>query len=232
MPMNIVSFLSGIPRCGQSLLFLAAGFGLAATGWSQPEPGKWEKEIAAFEAMDKTNPPPPNAILFVGSSIIRLWKTLARDFPEFPVINRGFGGSEMADSLRFAARIVLPYRPRQVVVYAGDNDLANGKTPEQVSEDYREFVRKVRDHLPRTRLAYIAIKPSPSRWKLAEKARTANRLIAQFSATDDHLAFIDIFTPMLNGEKQPREELFLSDKLHLNAEGYQLWTDTIRPHLR
>ena len=217
------------PRQGLALLMV---LGLAATGWGQAETGKWEKEIAAFEAMDRAHAPPTNAVLFVGSSSIRLWKTLAADFPEFPVINRGFGGSEMADSARFAGRIVLPYRPRQVVVYAGDNDLANGKPPEQVLADFKDLVAKVWERLPRARIAYIAIKPSPSRWKLAAKVRAANRLIEEFSKSDERLDFIDIFAPMLDGQGQPREELFLADRLHLNTAGYRLWTEKVRPYLK
>ncbi len=228
----MMRFRHGTVRHLRALLVLVASCGWVSHGWGQPEPGKWEKEIAAFEATDRAQPPPTNAILFVGSSSIRLWKTLARDFQKWPVINRGFGGSEMADSLHFADRIVLPYRPRQVVVYAGDNDLANGKSPERVFADYRAFVEEIRKHLPGIRIAYVAIKPSPSRWGLEAEIRTANRLIAEYSRSDKRLEFIDIFTPMLDSQGRPREELFLPDKLHVNADGYELWTKLIQPHLK
>ncbi len=211
---------------------LTALLGLAAVGHGQVKPDQWEKEIAAFEAADRAHPPPTNAILFVGSSSIRLWQTLAQDFPEVPVLNRGFGGSEMADSLRLAERVVLPYRPRQVAVYAGDNDLANGKSPEQVCADFEAFVSKVRRQLPGTPIAYIAIKPSPSRWNLAAQIRATNRLVEAFCNGADRLDFIDVFTPMLDQKGQPREELFQSDKLHLNAAGYRLWTEKVRPYLK
>jgi lysophospholipase L1-like esterase len=192
---------------------------------------KWQAEISAFEAADKTNPPPTNAILFVGSSSIRLWKSLAQDFKGLPVLNRGFGGSEMADSVALAERIVLPYRPRQIVVYAGDNDLAAGKSPQQVAGDFRAFVAKVQARLPQTRILYIAIKPSPSRWRLVAQIKAANRLVAAVAKTDPRLAFVDVFTPMLDKEGRPRAELFQADNLHLNAKGYELWTRLVRPYL-
>jgi hypothetical protein len=147
-------------------------------------PAKWEAEIKAFEAADKTNPPPPNAVLFVGSSTIRLWKTLAQDFSEFKVINRGFGGSQIEDSTAFTSRIVIPYRPETIVLYAGDNDIAGGKSPEEVIADFKGFVQRVRAALPRTRVIFLSIKPSPSRWHLADKIRTANQGIEGFCQQD------------------------------------------------
>jgi lysophospholipase L1-like esterase len=213
-----------------SLLFLAAtAVGRPDCNAADPH-ARWEKEIAAFEAADLASPPPTNAVLFVGSSSIRLWESLADDF-QVPVIRRGFGGSEMADSVHFADRIVLPYRPKQIVVYAGENDVAAGKAPERVVEDFEAFVRKVHRVLPETRVAYISMKPSPARWHLADKMRSANRQIAEFTRSDERLAFIDVFSPMLGPDGKPREELFVSDKLHLNRAGYALWTERVRPHL-
>src|SRR5262249_4332898 len=134
----------------------------------KPDFSRWEKAIAAFEKADMTKPPPENAVLFVGSSSIVRWK-LPQFFPMMDVINRGFGGSQLADSVHFAPRIVNKYKPRTVVLYAGDNDLATGKTPEQVATDFREFVKMVRRDLPMTKIVYISIKPSISRWRLWEK---------------------------------------------------------------
>ena len=192
---------------------------------------QWEHEIAAFEAADKTNPPPAGAILFIGSSSIRLWKNLAEDFKGFPVINRGFGGSQMADSVFYADRIVLPYRPRQIVVYAGDNDLAAGKTAGAVLSDFQAFATTVHRALPETRICYLSIKPSPARWKLVEQMRKTNRLIAEYARANQGLTFIDVFTLMLGEDGQPRPELFAADKLHLNETGYRLWSSTLRPYL-
>lgn len=191
----------------------------------------FDKEIRAFEVADAKQPPPRNAVLFVGSSSIRLWSTLAQDFPDFPVINRGFGGSEIADSTRYADRIVIPYHPRRIVMYAGDNDIAKGKSPQQVAEDFRAFVEKVRAALPDVPISYICIKPSPQRWKLVDKIKQANHLIDQYAATQKNIDYIDVFAPMLGPDGTPRKELFRDDGLHLNHEGYELWTSIIRPRL-
>jgi hypothetical protein len=212
-------------------------FGLAAAGaftFTRPAENalaKWEQDIRAFEAADRTNSPPRNAVLFIGSSSIRMWKSLAEDFKGMPVINRGFGGSQMTDSVFYADRIVIPYHPREIVVYAGDNDVAAGRTPQQVLGDFQAFVAKIRAALPGMKICYIAIKPSPARWKLVEQAREANRRIAQWTRTQAGLEFIDVFTPMLGEDGQPRAELLAKDKLHLNEKGYQLWTSIVRPYL-
>lgn len=139
----------------------------------------WEREIKAFEASDKTQPPPQGALLFVGSSSIRLWKTLSEDFPSDPVINRGFGGSHLIDSTHFADRIILPCKPKTIVLYAGDNDLAAKKTPRQVLADFQAFAQKIQAQLPGTRIAFVSIKPSAARWHLVEQIQEANRLIGQ-----------------------------------------------------
>lgn len=191
----------------------------------------FEKEILAFEASDRTNPPPHGAVLFLGSSSIRLWKTLAEDFPRHRVINRGFGGSQIIDSVRYAPRIVLPYRPRLIVLYAGGNDINAGKTPERVFADYREFVRTVHAALPATSIAYIAVAPNPARWAQVERVRAANGLIEAHTRTDPRLRFIDVFPKMLGADGQPRPEIFSSDRLHMNAAGYKLWTEIVAPFL-
>lgn len=192
---------------------------------------RWENEIAAFEAADRTNPPPAHAILFIGSSSIRLWKTLAQDFPRHNVVNRGFGGSEIADSVHFAERIVFPYAPRQIIMYAGGNDLNNGKTPEQVTADFKAFVHKVHQRLPQTRIAYLAIAPNPARWAQIERVRRANQLIADFIRTDARLVFIDVHPHMLGTDGQPLPDIFLEDRLHMNPKGYAIWKKIVEPHL-
>lgn len=196
---------------------------------AQTNSSRWEPEIRAFEACDRTNPPPQNGILFIGSSSVRLWKSLAQDFPGKPVINRGFGGSEIADSTAFAPRIIFPYHPRLILLYAGDNDLAAGKSPEQVVADYQAFVRVVRAQLPQARLAFISIKPSPSRWRLKDRIESANHQIAALKTKG--LLFIDVYSPMLGPDGNPRPELFMPDRLHPNAKAYQLWRSIIAPYL-
>jgi lysophospholipase L1-like esterase len=213
-----------------NLCILALG---AVVGWAQqtPTPNKWEADIQKFEAADQQTPPARGAVLFIGSSSIRMWKELADDFFETKVINRGFGGSQIADSTYFADRIVVPYQPRLIVLYAGDNDLAAGKTPQQVFEDYQAFVSRVRAKLPQVKIAFISIKPSLARLKLMEQMRAANALIRSYSAKGKGLIFMDVFTPMLNEAGQPRPELFINDGLHMNRAGYAIWRKVIAPHL-
>src|SRR4030095_2162401 len=141
--------------------------------------GPFEADIRAFEAADREKAPPGDAVLFVGSSSIRLWKTLETDFTGVTTIRRGFGGSPIRDCTRYADRIVIPYHPRRVILYAGDNDIAGGRTPEEVFADYKEFVAKVRSGLPHVQIDYISIKPSIARWPLREKMKLANRLIEE-----------------------------------------------------
>jgi len=193
---------------------------------------QWEPEFVSFETADRADPPPTGGIVFVGSSSIRMWQTLQNDFPGLPVLNRGFGGSELSDAVKFANRIVLPYRPKIVVLYAGDNDLNAGKTPERVFADFKEFVGIVRRDLPGTRVVFISIKPSIARITIIDKIRVANQLIRDYIATDPKLAYIDVFTPMLDASGQPRRELFLEDGLHMNAKGYAIWKDLIAPVIR
>lgn len=204
----------------------------AAVGRAQQPPAnRWEEEIRKFEESDRRNPPAEGAVLFVGSSSVRLWRSLAEDFPGIKIINRGFGGSEIADSTFYVERIVAPYRPKMVILYAGDNDLANGKTPRQVFEDYKAFVGRVRRKLPAAEIAFISIKPSPARASLLRSQREANGLIKDYASRGIGLIFIDVFTPMLGGDGRPRPELFGPDGLHLNGEGYRLWKSLIAPHL-
>jgi lysophospholipase L1-like esterase len=193
---------------------------------------QWEPDIVSFEAADRTNPPRAGTVVFVGSSSIRMWETLASDFPGLPVLNRGFGGSELSDVVQFADRIVVPYKPRVVVLYAGDNDLAAGKSPAQVFAEFQSFVSIIHRELPNTRVAFVAIKPSIARVNIIDKMRVANQLIRDYIRTDSRLVYVDVFTPMLDASGQPRRELFLEDGLHMNAKGYAIWRDLIYPILR
>lgn len=190
------------------------------------------KEINAFTTSDATNPPPRGAILFIGSSSIRLWKTLAQDFPELRVLNRGFGGSQVIDSVNYADRIVFPYKPRHIVMYAGGNDINAKKSPEQVFANFKTFVATVHAKLPRTKISYISIAPNPARWSQIAQVREANRLIEEFTRTDSRLAFIDTFSHMLGPDGQPLPDIFVNDRLHMNARGYVIWTDLVGKHLR
>ncbi|CAN5652058.1 SGNH/GDSL hydrolase family protein [soil metagenome] len=188
-----------------------------------------EPAIKTFEEADKNESPTKGAVLFIGSSSISLWKSLAEDFPRARVINRGFGGSHIEDCIDFADGIVFRHRPRLIVLYAGDNDIESGKSPAGVLEDFKKFVALVHQKLPRTRIAFISIKPSPARWHLANKVREANRLIRNFTEHDRNLDYIDVFSPMLGKDGNPRAELFVEDRLHLNGAGYRLWRSIVAP---
>jgi lysophospholipase L1-like esterase len=205
---------------------------LVRPGDAAPRPPHWEKDILAFEAADKKAPPPQGAVLFIGSSGIALWKTLAQDFPEHKVINRGFGGSQIVDSVYYADRIVIPYKPRLIVLRAGTNDINAGKTPARVFADFKAFVEKVHAALPETRIVFMSLGPSPARWANVEKERMANQLIREYIASHKNLDYIDAFKPMLGPDGRPRSELFAEDHLHCNAEGYKLWVSLVRPHLK
>lgn len=193
---------------------------------------KWEDEIAAFEVIDRKQSYPKNAVLFVGSSTIRLWKTLVKDFPGTSVINRGFGGSQIADSVHFADRIIIPYTPRLVVIYAGGNDIASGKTPQSVFEDYKKLVEKIQTALPQTHIAYIAIMPNPARWHLDNEARKTNELIKSYVAGGKRLAYIDAYTAALTADGKLQPELYVEDKLHLNEKGYKVLQSVVAPYLK
>jgi lysophospholipase L1-like esterase len=193
----------------------------------------FDDEIAAFEAADRAEPPPERPIVFVGSSSIRLWDTLAEDMAPLPVLNRGFGGSQLAHVVHFAERAVLRYRPRAVVLYAGDNDLdaRTGKRAPDVVRDFEAFVGLVHAAVPDARVYYLAIKPSRMRWERWPEMRAANEAIAARCAADPRLAFLDTATPMLATGEPPARRLFVFDGLHLSAEGYALWTGVVKPRL-
>jgi lysophospholipase L1-like esterase len=188
----------------------------------------WDAPLAAFAAADDKKAPPPGGVLFVGSSSIRLWDGLETDFAALPVvINRGFGGSRLSDCVHYLDRLVIRYRPRMVLVYAGDNDLAEGRTADDVLRQFEAFVQGVHSALPATRIAFISIKPSPARASLLPEIRHANALIEQFAATQPGVAYVDVYSPMLAADGRPRSELFRPDALHLNATGYALWKSVI-----
>ena len=205
---------------------------VASAAWALPPPPQsWQPDIDRLVADDSAHPPPQQGVLFVGSSSIRMWTTLAADFPGVPVINRGFGGSAIADSTYYADRIVVPYHPRLIVMYAGDNDIAEGDTPAQVCDAFRTFVARVRRALPETAIAYISIKPSLARAALWPQMREANRMIADGSRKQRGVTFVDVATRMLDANGKPRPELFRTDGLHMDAAGYAIWTQALKPVL-
>jgi lysophospholipase L1-like esterase len=194
---------------------------------------RWESAIAKFEDADKVTPPPQNAIVFIGASSIVRWN-LRESFPELgpQAINRGFGGSLAPDSTRYADRIVIPYKPRMVVFYAGDNDVEANHTPAQIAGDFAAFEQKVHAALPDTQIVFISIKPSIRRFPWIEQIKGANALVREYCATHPHLTFVDIVPQMLGEDGKPRKELLVADGLHMTPAGYKIWNDALRPVLQ
>ena len=193
-----------------------------------PNPQRWEKSIRQFEQWDSRNSVPRDAVLFVGSSSIRMWAT-HKCFADLPVINRCFGGSHISDVNYYADRIVLPYKPRVIVLYAGDNDIASGKTPRRVAEDFGRFTKLVKGRLAGTGIIFISIKPSSSRWSLWPAMKEANTLIKEVCEKQDNVFFVDAATVLFSDNERPNDKLFRPDKLHLNSQGYEKWTELLRP---
>ncbi len=220
-----------LPRLVRAVILACCVSGLAPLP-SPAKPADWAKEIDALTADDATHPPPAHTVVFVGSSSIRRWATLAADFPGLPLVQRGFGGSELADCVFYADRIVLPYRPRIIVLYAGENDIANGKSAETVAADFDAFCARIFAAQPAVRIICVSLKPSPLRAKLMPEFVRANRLLAAACARDRHLAFVDVYHPMLDAAGSPRPELFGPDQLHLVHDGYSLWVSLLNPLLR
>jgi len=200
----------------------------AAVEAAEVDPHRFDKEIGWFEEWDSKNWYVEGEILFVGSSSIRGWAT-RESFPDLKVLNRGFGGAHISDVNYFVRKTVLRYRPEVIVFYAGDNDVAGGKSAERVLGDYKEFVWMVHDELSGTRIVYISIKPSSSRWVHWPEMKKANGMIESFCAEDEKLFYFDAANVLLGGDGRPDDGMFVADKLHLNAKGYKAWTEAIRP---
>lgn len=216
-------------------LFLVALFAVSLSGpvvADEPKPvSKWEKEVAAFERADLAQPPPKGALLFTGSSTIRRWTTMAQDLPGYEVINRGFGGSQIADATEFAERLIFPHAPRAVILRAGGNDLHAKKTPERVFEDFKAFVAKVRSKLPDAVIVYFSACPSIARVDETEATKALNSLVEKFCRETPNLKYLDAFDISLDAGGAPRAELFVADQLHLNEEGYKLLAARVREFL-
>jgi lysophospholipase L1-like esterase len=187
----------------------------------------YEAEVRAMEQARAANPPPHGGVVFYGSSSIRLWSSLSADFAGIDVVNSGFGGSTMAACAYFFARLVTPLRPRSLILYAGDNDLGDGRAPEEVFNAYRELVAQLNAQVGPIPLGFISIKLSPARWNLRDAIRRTNELIRAELEMRPSSYYIDIIPPMLDADGKPRQELFAEDGLHLSQEGYRVWTEVI-----
>ncbi|RNI29939.1 hypothetical protein EFA69_10445 [Rufibacter immobilis] len=213
------------------LLFLSV-FSLPALAQKPDNPAAWEKEIQAFEKSDSANMPAPGGIVFTGSSSIRGWRNLPQEFPDYPIIMRGFGGSRIGDATYYFDRIVKKYQPKQVFFYSGDNDVASGKTAEMTFEQFKGFAKKMKKELPRAELVYLSIKPSISRWNLYPTMQEANKKIKRYAFWHRNVKFVDVGTAMLGTDGKPKPELYIGDGLHMTPAGYAIWNEIIKPHLK
>lgn len=193
---------------------------------------RFSSEIAKRESLYAGRTDLQEGVVFTGSSSIVNWKTLKKDFPGLPVANMGFGGSTMADAVTFVERTTIAFKPKTVVLYAGDNDLKQGLSVKSVVDSFKMFVNIIRQTNPKTKFIFISVKPSLARENLLPLIRDVNNQIASYAKNVKGVAFADVFTPMLDNVGRPRPELFVADGLHMTPKGYELWTDIIYPVVR
>ncbi|AQQ10065.1 Argininosuccinate lyase [Sedimentisphaera cyanobacteriorum] len=203
---------------------------LSAKDVKDPGPARFKGSIESFRQWDSKNSSPDEAVLFVGSSSIRMWKT-AEAFPGLDVINRGFGGSHISDIIHYCDDVISGYSPAVIVFYAGDNDAASGKPPEQIFKDYQQLLSKIRDEYPSTPFVYLPIKPASSRWKYWDQMSETNQIIRRFNQKHENLYYADTASALLTEQGRPNDKLFLKDRLHLNKKGYEIWNSILRPRL-
>ncbi len=224
MNLKEVVFTAGI-------IAITVTLGTAQSNVSTRGPERWEPTIRQFERQDSVNPVSPGAILFVGSSSIAKWQDVADYFPEQRVINRGFGGSEFSDLLHYADRVIYPYQPAKVFIYEGDNDLASGKSLQQIMKDARQLRAKLRRALGDTPVVFISPKPSVARWELRGQYEKLNALLEKYASQEKNTEFADVWTPALDENGRVLTDIFVEDNLHMNAAGYRIWQKALAPYL-
>ena len=212
-------------------MVISWGNSLTAKATPDPDPARFSNAIATFEKEDAERKPILDLTLFTGSSSIRMWKSLTTDFPAHKVLNRGFGGSHISDVLHYFEVVVARHKPKAIVLYCGENDLWSGKPPKQVFTDFLKFVRRVQTLDSKTKIHYLAAKPSPKRFEKWDIYQTCNRLIANHCTTGKSLNFVDVSQVMLGKDGQPLTHIWLKDELHMNGEGYARWTKLLSPLL-
>lgn len=215
------------------LIPLLLAFFITVSALAQNDPSRFEDQIVEFEQADSKNGYQYGSILFTGSSSIRMWKTLAADMDPMKVLNRGFGGSTIPDVLYYADRIILPHKPKTLVLYCGENDLSNDESKASLAlKSFKKFYKYMQTNLPETEIFFIAIKPSIKRWNYWEKLSEANDKIIQYINKLDKVHYIDTASKMLDDKGVVLQDIFIDDDLHMNAKGYQIWTKTIKPVLQ
>lgn len=213
------------------LIFFLGNFTAFAQDTKYEREKIWDAEINSMLEIDRRQTPPENAVLFVGSSSLRMWTTINKDFSNLKFINRAFGGSEFEDLNFYAPRIVFPYKPKAIFVYEGDNDINSGKKAERVLADFKKFVEIVRKELPKVKIYFISIKPSIARINLWDEMQRANNLIEAETKKLPRVEFVDVAAKMLDSECKPFPEIFIEDNLHMNARGYEIWRKVLSEYL-
>jgi lysophospholipase L1-like esterase len=213
------------------LAFVACFLVFAAFSQYNPE-DKWGESIAKFEQQDSVSMPEPGGILFLGSSSFTIWKDVSDYFPGKNIVNRGFGGSEMSDLLHFKEKLILPYQPKQIVVYVGENDIAAGEAPESVFEEGKQLVNWTKGQFPEVQFLFLSAKPSPRRWELRDKMQDLNLMLSEFASENEAVEHANIWSMMLGENGKPKPEIFLKDSLHMNANGYKIWQKVLTPYLK
>ena len=209
-------------------VIVSIGIAFTPMGWAQ-DPTRFETEIRAFEEQVAKSPLTNRSVIFYGSSSFRMWTGLSGDFPQFTVLNRGFGGAQLSDLNYFVDRVIRPVDALAILIYGGDNDIADGKPPEQVLTDFKLLVAQIRKLKGGIPVGFVAVKPSPSRLALLHEQHRANRLVREWASTQAGVSYLEIVTPMLDKKGAPKPELFLEDQLHMNREGYAIWKVALEP---
>jgi lysophospholipase L1-like esterase len=226
--------LAGLPAVILGVFAIAGPSPVAPRVRAQAAPAaphRFEENVRAYEEADKTDPPPAHAILLAGDSQFYRWKTLHEDLPDYTIVNRGIDSFQTSDLIYFADRLILRYAPRMIVLHVGGNDVNNGKTPDQILADFKTLVATVRTTLPDVPIAFSSITPGPGRWSQAAQRTQTNLVIKRYVATQKGLLFIDLWDAMLTPDGQPREDLWVADRIHPNHEGYLIRVRIMRPLL-
>ncbi len=221
----MTEILNYLKRTVLFYFLMIAAFSLGA----QP----FANEIAAFKKQDSVSYPEKHSILFVGSSSFRMWQNIKNDFPGYSIINRGFGGSSLPDVIRYADEIILPYNPKQVIIYCGENDIASSDTisSELVLNRFKILFEMIRKKLPDVPVLFVSIKPSPSRWQMKDRMIKANELIKKYLESERNTKYINVWHAMLGTDGKPLPGIFIGDNLHMNEKGYAIWKKIIEPYL-
>jgi lysophospholipase L1-like esterase len=226
---NLVRRLKGAV-CAAVVLILAVQV-TAQTTATTSMAERFEKTVQAYEAADTFQPTPTGAILLAGDSQFYRWKTLHDDLPDFTIVNRGIDSFQLSHVIQYADRLILPHKPRMIILHVGGNDVNNGKAAAAILEDFKTFVAKVRAVLPEVPIAFSSITPGPGRWNQAERRKQTNDVIKAYIETQPGLVFIDLWEAMLTADGQPRDELWVEDRVHPNHAGYLVRVKIMRPLL-